>query len=139
MKTIRTGIGYGLMALIISTISLFALEYLGYSDKLNVPNLDITFIITAVFIAPLLEEFIYRFVPIKLTRRFTDSKSVLWIVIILSSIIFGLRHGSPYNILVQGIGGFILSLAFLKRGYWCSVTAHTTLNSIAILLAILGF
>jgi membrane protease YdiL (CAAX protease family) len=64
-----------------------------------------------------------------------ENKIFLWPVIIISSVIFGLIHGSWRNIFLQGSVGIVLSMAFLKGGYVSSVVAHFFCN---FLLALVG-
>ena len=93
-------------------------------------------IISLVVVAPLSEELLFRYLPIRITQRFNARKWVLYLVIIVSSIIFGYVHGSWHFIFIQGVGGLILSSAFLRGGYASSVTAHAVHNIICLLLVV---
>lgn len=78
--------------------------------------------------APLWEELAFRFVPISIARR--AGREVMIPVIVASSIIFGILHGGYLNILIQGVGGFALSLVYIRNGYcyWSAVAAHALWN-----------
>lgn len=128
------GISSFLAALIgLSLVSVFDKPPPSPLDKMIKENFLFVTVI-AVTIAPLLEELIFRFVPIKLTQRFTKNKKILWLVIICSSVLFGLEHASWHNIFAQGIAGLILSAAFLRGGYWLAVLAHFFHNSFLMLI-----
>lgn len=76
----------------------------------------IWFFTFAILIGPLWEEFIYRFCV--LTFVVTKTLSFWWIglAVILSSIVFGLRHDGLPSIFIYGIFGVCSSIIFLKAG-----------------------
>ena len=90
-----------------------------------------------VIIALVIEEFIYRWLPIRGICLITKNRLALWTIIITSSVVFGILHGSWHHIFMQGMIGIIFSLAFLKGGYLSSATAHATYNF--LIFAILFF
>ncbi|MDO8600869.1 MAG: CPBP family intramembrane metalloprotease [bacterium] len=138
MRLITRGLGYGLCSFSVSVAITLILYKFSVIHELP-PDIRPLHILYAVIIAPLFEEFIFRFIPIKLTEIFTKRKSILWSVVVLSSILFGVAHGSWYNIFIQGPSGIILSVAFLRGGYFTSVAAHATHNGITLLIINLGF
>lgn len=80
-------------------------------------------------LAPLWEEAAFRFAPITLAKHF--GKDVMVPVIVISSVLFGWGHGSgPTSILIQGVGGVILSWLYIKNNYSyiSSVTSHFLWN-----------
>lgn len=85
------------------------------------------FFLACVF-APLWEEAVFRFFPLSIAKGI-DSKYT-WPIVVVSSIIFGLAHGSILNILIQGFGGFLLAGVYIKNGwsYKSSVAYHFTWN-----------
>ncbi|HEY0751364.1 MAG TPA: CPBP family intramembrane glutamic endopeptidase [Chitinophagaceae bacterium] len=86
-----------------------------------------------VITAPLWEELAFRVIPIGIAKRFGEQ--YIMPVILLSSIIFGWGHGSgPISLMIQGVGGFILSLVYIKTNYnyWCVVALHAMWNFWAI-------
>lgn len=87
-----------------------------------------------VIIAPLIEEVIFRLLPITVVQGLTPSRFVLWAVVLLSSIIFGFLHGSWQNIFIQGVGGIIFSRAFLRGGLISSLSAHCVPNFAVFIL-----
>lgn len=86
-----------------------------------------------IIIYPLAEEIVFRFAAIESVRVFTDSYIYLSIVVFVSSIIFGLGHGSLGNILVQGVAGIVYSVAYCLGGFPASLTAHMFDNGVIIL------
>mgnify|MGYP001610078592 CR=1 FL=1 len=135
---IKIGCVYGFLALETIIIALIIYFWVGLDliseppgFKSDGPKLMSLFLLMVV-VAPITEEFFFRWVPIRGIDLITKNKLILWIIIIVSSAGFGILHGSWHNIFIQGVAGIIFSLAFLKGGYLSSVTAHATYNSIII-------
>ncbi len=101
------------------------------------PSTFLFIILYITVLAPLVEESIFRWVPIRLTKFFTDSKVVLWSVVVIFSIIFGSLHGDPASMLIAGVAGLLLSNVFLKGGMISSWTAHTFFNSVGVTVALI--
>jgi|SRR5690606_37319882 len=85
-------------------------------------------------LAPLWEEVVFRVIPIHLAYKLGEDAVLP--IIIFTSIIFGLGHGGPANILIQGVFGFILSLLYIKNNYsyWSVVLLHSMWNATCIYL-----
>lgn len=93
-------------------------------------------IVSAVIIAPPIEEFIFRY-PIRFI------KNPKWYIII-SSVIFGLIHITgyeysnehlPYIALItspQILAGFIFAYTRLKLGFWYGVIVHSMSNLVFV-------
>jgi len=82
-------------------------------------------------IAPLWEELVFRHVPIRIAKSVPGGYGNLLLPIVLgSSVIFGLVHGGPPNILFQGVGGFLMAIVYIRNGYdyWSAVILHSTWN-----------
>jgi len=102
---IRVGFIYGLLAMGFALTMLPIINFLVKSKLLSEPS-DIKFdgmslmevFFLMVIMAPLTEEFIFRWLPISWLGSITGNKSVLWIIIITSSAIFGISHGSWHHI-----------------------------------------
>lgn len=107
----------------------------------------------ACVLAPVWEEFAFRVFWFwkKLRKRDKEEflqpevvaklkKVPLWDFVVFSSIIFGIAHGGPINILIQGVGGLFLSYAFFKNGrsYWSAVALHAAYNGSLILFYFIG-
>ena len=80
-------------------------------------------------IAPLWEELAYRYAPLTIAKRLGEKKFIVP-AILLSSIIFGYGHGSVGNIFLQGIGGLMCCIVYVKNGYslWSSLLLHFLWN-----------
>lgn len=132
-EKIKIGVKYGFINLFTSLLMLLFImvfQYLaGYDFPLQNPAPGADFFDMVIF-APLIEEFAFRLLPIAVIMVLTNNKTALWVVIIISSVIFGYIHGAWYNIFIQGVSGVVLSLAYLKGGYVSSVTAHATHNGV---------
>jgi hypothetical protein len=63
-----------------------------------------------------LEENLSRLIPIMITMEIWGFGKMLFLVIILSSFIFGIVHGYFACIFLQGIWGIVFSVIFLKFG-----------------------
>jgi membrane protease YdiL (CAAX protease family) len=66
-------------------------------------------------LAPLWEELAFRYGPLRISKVL--GKETLIPTMLVSSIIFGLGHGSVDNILIQGVAGFVLCCLYLKNNY----------------------
>ncbi|MEK9180119.1 MAG: CPBP family intramembrane glutamic endopeptidase [Patescibacteria group bacterium] len=95
----------------------------------------------AGILAPYWEERVFRVLVNKYGRKhepdFNPKKwGFTWELMLCSSIIFGIMHGSPLNILFQGVGGFLYSYLYVKNNnsYWSIVLAHAMWNVSVIFL-----
>ena len=93
----------------------------------------------AVVAVPLIEEGLFRFLPIRLTQTIFRSRKTmlgvaLCVVICVSSVLFGYLHGGLLFIPIQGVYGLLLSWLFLKNNNsFISIwIAHVALNVIII-------
>ena len=108
-----------------------------------------------VFLAPIWEEFAFRVYWFwnRLRERAKEAsrecdrgfvaaqgRMPLWPLVVMSSIIFGLVHGGPINVLIQGVGGLFLSYAFLinNRSYLSAVILHALYNGMILLTIYIG-
>ncbi|OGZ58225.1 MAG: hypothetical protein A3F94_02540 [Candidatus Spechtbacteria bacterium RIFCSPLOWO2_12_FULL_38_22] len=136
----KFGIGFGVLSVVYSSIAVSILSALGLNFSggiLGDKNVNyVRVFITAVVAAPIIEEFLFRTLPIKLFASHT--KIVQNIVIFLTSfVLFGWLHGGPQFMLIQGVTGLLYAYVYLKRGYFTSVIAHATHNAIVVTLIIL--
>ncbi|MFC1612318.1 lysostaphin resistance A-like protein [Patescibacteria group bacterium] len=86
-------------------------------------------IIFACIVAPGWEEPTFRWYWFRKKLRNRDEDAIrkpkvieqlgrksMYPIVIISSIIFGLAHGGPINLFLQGVGGFLLSYVYFKNG-----------------------
>ncbi|MFN7262444.1 MAG: lysostaphin resistance A-like protein [Pseudobdellovibrionaceae bacterium] len=96
-----------------------------------VSSLSLDRIITAIIIAPILEEFVFRYLLLgNLLRRYSISISIF-----LCSIAFGiLHHGLSFKSLSATIAGVLLSIIFVKtRSTSLTASIHVAHNSCVII------
>jgi len=84
-----------------------------------------------VILAPLGEELLFRGLLLRgLVRRMR-----FWPAAVLSSVLFAAAHADSYMLWPRAISligtGVALAWLYRSRGYWASVTAHATVNTIA--------
>lgn len=140
LERVRFGISFGILSVVYAIVAIIILRALGLNFSGGIfENKNVNYIrvfIIVLIVSPILEEFLFRVVPIKMFVPRT--KIVKNIIIFLTSfVLFGWLHGGPQFMLVQGVNGLILAYTYLKRGYLASVVAHGTHNFIAVVLAIL--
>jgi len=94
-------------------------------------SLSIDRVITAIIIAPIVEEFVFRYLLLgNLLRRYSIATSIF-----LCSIAFGiLHHGLSFKSLSATIAGLLLSIIFIKtRSTTLTAAVHVAHNSCVIL------
>jgi len=86
------------------------------------------YLLTCVCVlSPLLEEIVFRLVPLSIVMRYGNDY-LTWSVAVLASIIFGLIHGSWKHILNLGVFGIVLSWLFINFGFASCLATHITIN-----------
>lgn len=117
-------------AFLFNMIWLFIIvTFLQYINTEGYQNWKIPAFFYACIMAPLWEELAFRVIPISIARKFGDQFIIP--VILLSSLLFGWGHGNGTNsLLIQGVGGLILSAVYIKTNYnyWCVVVMHSAWN-----------
>lgn len=135
IKEILIAIGTGLLiitwiGLVIKFINPYLINFDLFGNQSFTP---IGFFIFGCIVTPLWEEIYFRFIPFEIMKkvnRFTK-EDFTGITLLLTSLIFAAAHTNGiYNIIYQGIGGFILGILYLKtkRSYMCTVIAHAIWN-----------
>lgn len=81
--------------------------------------------------APLWEEFLFRKLPLDFVGKWGNDDLLLQTVF-ASSLLFGLVHGGPFSVFIQGVGGLLFAFLYVKNGYsyWSTVIAHFLWNFI---------
>lgn len=69
-----------------------------------------------IFSLAVIEEVTFRFVLLGGAIQIWGATWPVLLVMVISSIVFGLMHGGPVNILLQGVSGVVFSIVFLKCG-----------------------
>lgn len=71
------------------------------------------FILTILLVS-VFEELLFRILPLGLALKFYPRPGFLLGVAFVSAAIFGYVHGGMYNIFLQGTGGFLYAILFIK-------------------------
>lgn len=88
----------------------------------NIPLSELIFGVTA-------EELLFRIAPLAVALRLWGTRILTVITLLISSIIFGVIHGGVVNIFIQGIGGLIYGIFFIK---YSQPSRQLVLNSLAL-------
>lgn len=92
----------------------------------------------------MLEEYVFRLVPLKFVLNRNIGFEELTKVVLVVSAFFGYIHGGIEHVFIQGLGGIVLSVVFLKCGglnknyrkaYICSTASHYSFNMILLISA----
>lgn len=102
---------YILIGIGISSIYNMIIFKMGLGNEVTIDFNIIFNIITSGIIGPTFEEFLFRYDLIRRLEKFNSKK---WIVIILSSVIFGLFHTGITTIIYATIIGIINSYIYIK-------------------------
>lgn len=88
-------------------------------------------IFSACIFAPIVEEAIFRFAPMRISDAL--GRDFFLPIAIISQVIFGAMHGNGwmFNILIQGVGGCLMLWAYCRNGrcLWSSMALHCMWNS----------
>jgi hypothetical protein len=100
-----------------------------------------------IVVASLVEESLFRFFPLVLSRIIAKHPlEITLLIAVASSIVFGFIHGGIVHIFVQGVLGFIWCILFLKCGgnhdnplkaLFVTWTSHALYNFVLLGLAAL--
>jgi membrane protease YdiL (CAAX protease family) len=108
--------------IILVALVLFIYSVTGILDSLPEPEavgveiVSTSFIVVLVLIASI-EELLFRILPLSIALYCQLKPGALVFVAVLSSILFGYVHGGVPFILIQGLGGFIYSILFIKYAH----------------------
>jgi len=107
-------------------------------DEINIYSMPVILLIGAI-----LEEIIFRLIPLGLSMVCWGKSYKVFVVAILSSVVFGWGHNGFEHVFIQGWGGIIFSIVFLKAGgfqekffkaTFCCTIAHFSFNAILFVL-----
>lgn len=99
-----------------------------FMQMLQSMSCDIQNLFLSVMFVPIVEESLYRHLPLSITKNYFPKSK--YAVIIGSSIIFGLGHDNGFigNILIQGCIGLSFGLIYWKYGLKYSILSHALWN-----------
>ncbi|HTM68309.1 MAG TPA: CPBP family intramembrane glutamic endopeptidase [Candidatus Binatia bacterium] len=92
---------------------------------------------TAVFMglvfAPVFEEMVFRMLPLTLVRG-KSPETIRAVQLAVCGVLFGIAHGSPINVFIQGFVGYMLGRLYMKNhnsqftAYVSCVLVHAAYN-----------
>jgi membrane protease YdiL (CAAX protease family) len=99
----------------------------GFGSLLRPRSIDY---FSALILAPIWEEYIFRHIPLKWVSSF-NNKDYTWAVMVITSVIFGIVHGGPSHIFIQGVVGLVSAWLYFKndKSYWSCVVYHMSYNA----------
>lgn len=130
MEKIQKGVQYIMVVFALQIIwckVIFFILYLLIGLE-QVPAHEITLgsIFLCCIFAPIWEEIAYRYIPLTIAIRYF--KKSFFQIVLGSAIVFGLGHGSPINIMIQGVWGLMFSVVYIRNGLWYAITSHALWN-----------
>jgi membrane protease YdiL (CAAX protease family) len=97
----------------------------------TVPWMVVLTVVAVVVLAPLGEELLFR----GLLLRGLVQRMRFWPAALLSALLFASAHADSYLLWPRALSlfltGIVLAWLYRWRGYWASVTAHATVNTVA--------
>ncbi|PAV27678.1 CPBP family intramembrane metalloprotease [Virgibacillus profundi] len=98
---------------------------------MNVTRATPLFMIIPMFIAPILEEIIFR----KIIFGSFYKKMNFFFAALLSAVVFGIIHGEPQHILIYASMGFVFAFLYVKtKRIIVPIIVHMAMNSIVVLV-----
>ncbi len=97
----------------------------------------------AVFFAPVVEEAVFRMLPLTLVLDKGRDK-IRAVSVVVCGILFGLAHGHPFNIFIQGVVGLALARLYVKNSssqlsaYLSCVAVHAMYNLTVITVSLMN-
>jgi membrane protease YdiL (CAAX protease family) len=139
--TIGIGLVIGAGAIIVlgSTIDPVVERRLDEVEEIGtVPWQIVLTVIAVVVLAPLGEELLFRGLLLRaLVRRMR-----FWPAAIISALLFAAAHADSYLLWPRAVAlvgtGVVLAWLYRWRGYWASVTAHATVNTVAAIALVVS-
>jgi membrane protease YdiL (CAAX protease family) len=99
------------------------------------PYAMILMVISIAVIPALVEELLFRGCILQALLPYGQGVAIL-----ISSVLFGLMHQNPLQLLYTTVCGLVLGYAYVRtRSIWCSVLMHFVNNLISALMTILSY
>ena len=91
--------------------------------------------VSAIIIAPIAEELIFRGYLYPVVKRFTDR----WFASIFSGVFFGVIHFNVMGLPILALMGFILAVIYEKSGsLWVPIGCHAAFNATSVGLMLIS-
>ena len=151
-------IGAVILDFILTVVVIYAMEVINF----NISNTPTRFSVTEtensikilslylpclLYVSAAMEECIFRCMPLVPAVEICGTSKMVLLVAVVSSIMFGVIHGGYDHIFLQGVGGFIYCIVFLKcggfnenytKGFLSSTTSHFLFNMTLMLIAVIA-
>lgn len=130
IKPIRANFLFFSILIIWIIQTVFFLPMKHYLNPNKIFNSDLFFLLTALFVGPVLEEIVFRNILLKsLLNRYSIKKSIL-----ISSFIFAIIHVNPFQILVAFILGVFFGFVYSNnRNILSTIILHIFANIFGVL------
>jgi len=131
---------------IVSVLLLSSVDLIDEAEEIGVDILAWSFIPFLILIS-LFEELFFRILPLGVVMRVTNRRGIYLATALISAVVFGYIHGGVAHIFVQGLGGFIYGVLFIKyadngrRLFTASilvVALHSMFNGLIALILLLA-
>ncbi len=115
-------------------------------EPIGVPILSLWFIPFLLLVSTI-EELLFRIIPLSIAMSASERKIMHVLTALIAAMLFGYVHGGWANVPLQGIGGFLYGLLFIRyaRGGEAFLEAsivvimmHTAFNGLIGMIALLG-
>jgi membrane protease YdiL (CAAX protease family) len=84
--------------------------------------------IVALILAPVIEEILFRWLPWQVLAK-NKGSDIQLAVVFGSSVIFGLMHGGPFSVPIQGVCGLMLFWVYIRnKSLGWSIALHVMWN-----------
>lgn len=122
LKVIFMTLGCAVVLLIYMSISFWLIDILdikippAFKILRIAPEIFYSYWLPIIIAVVVIEEILYRFLPVWICAKKTESSRAIILIMVISSIVFGLVHGGYHYIFIHGVYGFFLGVTFLKCG-----------------------
>jgi membrane protease YdiL (CAAX protease family) len=114
-------------------------------DPSAIPILSLGFI-PFLLLLSFIEEMIFRILPLTFVMRATERQSLRLAAAVATAVAFGYYHGGLINIVLQGVGGLLYAIVFIKYAHnerygeagLVVIMLHTFFNGVVALVLLLA-
>ncbi len=116
-------------------LSNFGVKLLSSGSSVSRNPLDVAMnFVSAGFMAPLMEEFVFRGVIMQPLRRYGDSFAV-----VSTAFLFAMAHGNPISIVFAFVAGLAIGYAVVyTRSLWVGIIIHALNNLMSVFVGEVG-
>lgn len=129
------------------SVTFFAsLDMLEEVEEIGVDIISWSFLVMLILIS-VIEELVFRIVPLVAVMRVSHQPSLYLATAFTAAVVFGYVHGGVEHIFIQGLGGFLYGVIFIKYAAGGSrlveaslvvITLHTAFNALIGLILLMS-